>query len=1025
MNVLNERWAFLGLHYFDDDPIDQQLFFGRDTEIKELTEKVLAENVTLLFGRSGDGKTSLINAGLKQKLRNLGYFPIRARVFNNSKKTSAINALYYAVEVEAIKCNISLPNDWRKETLWETFYHLRPSEENKLKPIVLIMDQFEELFTVMEEKKDERDEFIQQFADLVRGRLPQNVREKLHKRVSHLEVGSSEAREIERLLFGSASAGTKVLLSLREDYLAFLENFDELIPTVFDSRFRIDSLSHESARDAIDKPPRQQVLGERAFQFSPEAIEEILKFLTVESSRAGKNEQVVGPPQLQILCRQLEERLRIEKRNLITIHDLGGEKGMRRYLTRYYREIYKRFPIVRLSWGPKKRQGILGFLGLIFPFHFPRLAIRKLCEDRLITANGSRNSRHEEEIVTEIGVAKRDLNLLVETRLLRREPRLKEAFYELSHDSLVYSLRIAGSVRHGLAIAIKIIYLSFIFGISTYWIVPYIFGRIALDSVKQDLLLTKQEKMSVEAFRDILSEVKGSQIGKSTTVTQIVNDFDAWRIEELTALFLNAKTPMFADSILDLIRLEYPGASQIPSFVDTLHNRKISEVKQIYSTLLPDSVNVFRKSQLDSVSLFLDSVFLDLKRDPEVMVLQADLSGKYGDWNRKQTLLKEIERQNNILRTRMLAAVKLRTPKILRVKGSEHNKTTFVDVVLEPDEFLSRLSVRFNGEEIRNNRGFLMINPDSNSVVANIQITNHQGVSAIKDYRFEIDRTPPSLVHAQIYYTDTSDVEWMEMKDDVWQGKLWQIRGQANEELDSCSALIVLTGWHSQAFRGKILQNRREFVIEGTNKDLADFERLNLKIKLTDLVGWSNSISLGEWHQTFATGLVPPKRLRAVPRIISVLDVQEMIIKNNFFDILINKKGSGFANDFEEITIQGSKLIADRNSGLTWQQSGSNKPFRSKKEVLLYLDELNTKKHAGYDDWRLPTLEEAMSLLEPRENDEGLFMSHFFDKEQQWIWTSDEVAEDKSVWFVDFKVGGRGRYVNENEMYGFVRAVRQ
>ncbi len=97
----NALWAFPGLHYFKDDPVDRQLFFGRETEIKELSERILAENITVLFGKSGDGKTSLINAGLKETFRNLNYLPVQARIFNTPENISPITALYDCIKSEA------------------------------------------------------------------------------------------------------------------------------------------------------------------------------------------------------------------------------------------------------------------------------------------------------------------------------------------------------------------------------------------------------------------------------------------------------------------------------------------------------------------------------------------------------------------------------------------------------------------------------------------------------------------------------------------------------------------------------------------------------------------------------------------------------------------------------------------------------------------------------------------------------------------------------------------------------------
>jgi len=127
----------------------------------------------VLFGKSGDGKTSLINAGLKETFRDMNYLPVQARIFNTPENISPISALYDCIKSEAAEQKLQLPEDWQKPTLWESFYGLRPTEENALKPIVLILDQFEELFTLMAARGEEQEEFIRQFADLVRGRVPE------------------------------------------------------------------------------------------------------------------------------------------------------------------------------------------------------------------------------------------------------------------------------------------------------------------------------------------------------------------------------------------------------------------------------------------------------------------------------------------------------------------------------------------------------------------------------------------------------------------------------------------------------------------------------------------------------------------------------------------------------------------------------------------------------------------------------------------------------------------------------------
>ena len=425
-------WAFPGLHYFKDDPIDRQLFFGRETEIKELSERILAENITVLFGKSGDGKTSLINAGLKETFRDLNTLPVQARIFNTPENISPISALYDCIKSEAAEQKLQLPGDWQKPTLWESFYGLRPTEENALKPIVLILDQFEELFTLLAARGEEQEEFIRQFADLVRGRVPDEVRERVRSQIRGRRTGSPEALEMEKLLYGSTSTLVTILISLREDYLAFLNNLGKRIPKVYHSRYRLPSLTIDQARDAILNPPQGDVLGEQKFKIDQKAVDAIISFLTVQSSASGITEDRVGPPQLQVLCRQLEEQMRQNGRHSIELDDLGGDKGMRKLLSRFYRDITGKFKLLRLGSGPKKLKGLFGLLRRLQPLHSPRLAVRQLCEDRLITAGGNRNSRHEDEIIREVGVSKADLQQLVDSRLLRREPRLQAAGKALS-----------------------------------------------------------------------------------------------------------------------------------------------------------------------------------------------------------------------------------------------------------------------------------------------------------------------------------------------------------------------------------------------------------------------------------------------------------------------------------------------------------------------------------------------------------------------------------------------------------------
>ena len=78
-------------------------------------------------------------------------------------------------------------------------------------------------------------------------------------------------------------------------------------------------------------------------------------------------------------------------------------------------------------------------------------------------------------------------------------------------------------------------------------------------------------------------------------------------------------------------------------------------------------------------------------------------------------------------------------------------------------------------------------------------------------------------------------------------------------------------------------------------------------------------------------------------------------------------------NEYEDL---GNGVVVDHATGMMWEKSGSPDSITYEKAEA-YIRDLNRKKFAGFDDWRLPTVDELASLLEPEKRSEGLYIPPF------------------------------------------------
>jgi dipeptidyl aminopeptidase/acylaminoacyl peptidase len=279
---------YKGLNAFDDSDLDALLFFGREREREIVVANLIASRLTVLYGPSGVGKSSLLRAAVARKLRELPEAPL-VIVFSRWSDDPAAG-LAEAVD-EAL--GGASPSASPLEAL---------ERAQSERDVYLVLDQVEEYFLYHAEDRGHGS-----FAEALPAAL-------------------------------AATKRVNVLISLREDALAKLDRFTGRIPGLFGNTLRLDRLDRQAARAAILGPvERFAELTGRAVAVEDELVERVLDEVgtgriepalgglgTVESARDGAR---VEAPYLQLVMQRLWEEEQASDSSTLrvaTLERLGG-----------------------------------------------------------------------------------------------------------------------------------------------------------------------------------------------------------------------------------------------------------------------------------------------------------------------------------------------------------------------------------------------------------------------------------------------------------------------------------------------------------------------------------------------------------------------------------------------------------------------------------------------------------------------------------------------------------------------------
>lgn len=98
-----------------------------------------------------------------------------------------------------------------------------------------------------------------------------------------------------------------------------------------------------------------------------------------------------------------------------------------------------------------------------------------------------------------------------------------------------------------------------------------------------------------------------------------------------------------------------------------------------------------------------------------------------------------------------------------------------------------------------------------------------------------------------------------------------------------------------------------------------------------------------------------------------------------------------------------AETVTDDATGLLWQQSGSEYPL-TWNQAHGYIKQLNEIRFSGHANWRLPTVNELLSLLTETPHGEDFCMEPIFDKKQKWLWSCDR-RSFMAAWYVRVDLG--------------------
>lgn len=422
--------TFLGLQPYTED--DAYRFKGRAEESQELFRLIVRNDFTVCYAESGEGKTSLLNAGVFPLLRESMYFPIaitftsddykvtpdsfdaiidrciKDSIAEYNEKNKGVNVEYElcSTDFQGLDSQAELQRELGKYSWWK-LRNYKPQAMGLTFTPVFVFDQFEEVFnlpgSIVWTKK-----FFDWLEDVSSDSCPDEIAKKVREVIGDKAAFPTIKEE----------KGFKAVFSLRKEFIGELDYWGmqtHFIPALKDNRYCLKPLTYEGAKKVMTQQER----------FDEGKVEQVLTHFVGQYSREPdrtieENLPIIPALLLSIVCLSWEKDIDY----FAGVDENNISQSLNKVLERFYNETISTI-VTSITKQEKNTSSYI---------------IRKEIDtamSALVDANGKRiRTKTTSSILTQIDFDEKYKNVLCNGRIIRIIKIDGEDYVEVVHDSL-------------------------------------------------------------------------------------------------------------------------------------------------------------------------------------------------------------------------------------------------------------------------------------------------------------------------------------------------------------------------------------------------------------------------------------------------------------------------------------------------------------------------------------------------------------------------------------------------------------